>query len=126
MTPEGAEVPLTYAFSGNWGADRNVVSHFYRNGIYFRTPAGTLAPGPESLARYRVELFEGACGMRHVGHSIPERSHRSSPSPLSTLSYHEVCVPRETIGEDLRHHGLPSGPLFGADGVGVCQRKRLP
>jgi hypothetical protein len=57
VTPEGAEVPLTYAFSGNWGTDRNGVSHFYRNAIYFRTPAGTLAPGPESLARYRVELY---------------------------------------------------------------------
>lgn len=57
VTPEGAEIPLSYAFAGNWGTDRNGVSYFYRNAFYFRTPAGTIAPGTEAIDGYRVELY---------------------------------------------------------------------
>lgn len=57
LAPDGTVVPLSYAFAGDWGTNRNGVSYYYRNALYFRTPAGTPMPAPEVFAGYRVELY---------------------------------------------------------------------
>ncbi len=71
-------------------------------------------------------LRHGFSSTRPVGHALGIGSaDRHLPFPFSTFCYDQVRLSRETIGEDMRHHGLPDVTLFGTDRLGGRQREHL-
>jgi hypothetical protein len=56
---DGRELPLTLLHGGNWGVERDGVTHLYRHALTYRLPAGVAPEGLASPLAVRIEPRAG-------------------------------------------------------------------